>query len=154
MRTHAVLQNAVLVLYFTDFSQQTAISHAQHLESTSPTQNRGLHVRLCSGASVIFQIRNVRKFVSSPQSTPNLSVSFYFCLFVPLLLAVVHSLFHLHRKMLPLVLRADLRSFTVPVYALQFTALLQLVTLLFYYLTRTFVLKYPSVSLILSFLNY
>lgn len=59
MRTHAVLQNAVLVLYFTDFSQQTAISHAQHLESTSPTQNRGLHVRLCSGASVIFQIRNV-----------------------------------------------------------------------------------------------
>lgn len=70
------------------------------------------------------------RVVSSPQSPLNLlhrSVSFYLRLFVPLLLAAVHSSFHLRRKMLLLVLRADLHSFTVPVHVLGFTALFQLV---------------------------
>lgn len=64
VRTRAV-QNPVLFLCLTDFSQQTAGSHAQYLESTSPTQNVGLHVGLCSADSVVFQIRNVCRFVTS-----------------------------------------------------------------------------------------
>lgn len=68
------------------------------------------------------------RVVSSPQSPLNLSsVSFYLRIFVPLLLAAVHSSFHLRRKVLLLVHRADLHSFTVPVHALGFTALFQLV---------------------------
>lgn len=69
-RTHAV-QNPVLFLCLTDFSQQTAGSHAQYLESTSPTQNVGLHIGLCSADSVAFQIRNVRRFVTC-ESPPSL----------------------------------------------------------------------------------
>lgn len=64
VRTHAV-QNPLLFSCLTDFSQQTAGSHAQYLESTSPTQNVGLHVGLCSADSAVFQMRNVRRFVTS-----------------------------------------------------------------------------------------
>lgn len=67
------------------------------------------------------------EFVSSPQSPLPLlprSASFYFRLYVPLLLPGARSSFHLN--MLLLVHRAALRSFTVPSYTLGFTALLQL----------------------------
>lgn len=124
VRTHAV-QNPVLFLCLTDFSQQTAGSHAQYLESTSPTQNVGLHIGLCSADSVVFQIRNVRRFVTS--ESPLSLVSFYFRLFVLVFRAPVHSSFHLRRRMLLLVLGADPCLFTGPVYAVGFPALLQLV---------------------------
>lgn len=77
MRTHAV-QNPVLFLCLTDFSQQTAGSHAQYLESTSPTQNVGLHVGLCSADSAVFQMRNVRRFVTSESPSLSLSLSSLF----------------------------------------------------------------------------
>lgn len=98
----------------------------------------GVFKRICFLSCTIFRVHvshterglkqgNACVFVSPPQSPLHLlrhSVSFYFHLYVPLLLPGARSSFH------PNVLlahQAELRWFTVLSYALGFTALLQLV---------------------------